>query len=46
MEVGITFYDAAYLVSAIESGFELITDDIKLKKIASSKVNTRKSSDL
>lgn len=46
MEEGITFYDATYLVSAIESGFELITDDIKLQRIASSNVNTRKSSDL
>ncbi len=43
---GLTFYDSSYLVSAIETGYELVTDDIKLYKIASSKVLVRKSSDL
>ena len=46
LEEGLTFYDSSYLVSAIETGYELVTDDIKLQKIASSKVPTRKSSDL
>ena len=46
LEEGLTFYDSSYLVSAIETGYELVTDDIKLQKIASSKVLTRKSSDL
>jgi predicted nucleic acid-binding protein len=46
LEEGLTFYDSSYLVSAIESGYELVTDDVKLHKIASSKVPTRKSSDL
>ena len=46
LENGLTFYDASYLVSAIESGYDFVTDDLKLYKIASSKVVTRKSSDL
>jgi len=46
LEEGLTFYDSSYLVSAIETGYELVTDDIKLQKIASSKVLTRRSSDL
>ena len=46
LKEGLTFYDSSYLVSAIETGYELVTDDIKLQKIASSKVLTRKSSDL
>ncbi len=46
LEEGLTFYDSSYLVSAIETGYELVTDDIRLQKIASSKVPTRKSSDL
>ena len=46
LEEGLTFYDSSYLVSAIETGYALVTDDIKLQKIASSKVLTRKSSDL
>jgi predicted nucleic acid-binding protein len=46
LEEGLTFYDSSYLVSAIETGYELVTDDIKLRKIASSKVLTRRSSDL
>ena len=46
LEEGLTFYDSSYLVSAIESGYELVTDDVKLHEIASSKVPTRKSSDL
>jgi predicted nucleic acid-binding protein len=46
LEEGLTFYDSSYLISAIESGYELVTDDVKLHEIASSKVPTRKSSDL
>ena len=46
LEEGLTFYDSSYLVSAIETGYELVTDDIKLQKIASSKVLTRRSPDL
>ena len=46
LEEGLTFYDSSYLISAIESGYELVTDDLKLHKIASSRVPTRKSSDL
>ena len=46
LEVGLTFYDSSYLISAIESGYDLVTDDLKLHKIASSKVPTRKSLDL
>ena len=46
LEEGLTFYDSSYLVSAIETGYKLVTDDIKLQKIASSKVLTRRSSDL
>lgn len=46
LKEGLTFYDSSYLVSAIESGYTLVTDDTKLQNIASSKVITRKSSDL
>ena len=46
LEKGLTFYDSSYLISAIESGYEFVTDDLKLHKIASSKVTTRKSSDI
>ncbi len=46
LEEGITFYDSSYLVSAIESGYDFVTDDLKLYRIASSKVITRKSLDL
>ncbi len=46
LEEGLTFYDSSYLVSAIETGYELVTDDMNLHKIASSKVLVRKSSDL
>ena len=46
LDEGLTFYDSSYLISAIESGCELITDDLKLHKIASSKITARKSSDL
>lgn len=46
LDEGLTFYDSSYLVSAIESGYDFVTDDLKLHKIARSKVRTRKSSDL
>ena len=46
LEEGLTFYDSSYLVSAIESGCELVTDDLRLHKIASSKITASKSSDL
>ncbi len=46
IEDGITFYDSSYLVSAIESGYDFVTDDLKLYRIASPKVITRKSLDL
>lgn len=46
LEDGLTFYDSSYLASTIEAGYDFVTDDLKLYKIASSKVTTRKSSDL
>ncbi len=46
LEKGLTFYDSSYLISAIESGYEFVTDDLKLYKIANSKIATRKSSEL
>ena len=46
LEEGLTFYDSSYLISAIESGYDFITDDVKLYNIAVTKVPTRKSSDL
>ncbi len=46
LEEGLTFYDSSYLVAAIESGYELVTDDIKLYGIANLRVSARKSSDL
>ncbi|OWP56757.1 MAG: nucleotide-binding protein [Thermoplasmatales archaeon B_DKE] len=46
LEEGLTFYDSSYLVSAIETGYNLVTDDMKLYKIASSKVRVMTSSDL
>ncbi len=41
-----SFYDAAYLHAAKERGLELITDDAKLKKVASRFVKTRSSSEI
>ncbi len=46
IEEGITFYDSSYLVSAIESGYNFVTDDLKLYRIVRSKVITRKRSEL
>ena len=46
LDEGLTFYDSSYLVSAIESGYNFVTDDLKLYSIASPKVMTRKSSEL
>ena len=46
LEEDLTFYDASYLVAAIESGRELVTDDVKLFNIVSRKVPSRKSLDL
>ena len=46
LDEGLTFYDSSYLVSAIESGYNFVTDDLKLYSIASPKVITRKSSEL
>ncbi|WP_298275931.1 hypothetical protein [Ferroplasma sp.] len=46
LEEGLTFYYASYLVSAIVSGYELVTDDVKLLKIARTKLSTRKSGKL
>lgn len=46
LEEGLTFYDSSYLVSAIETGYNLVTDDMKLYKIASSKVPVLTSSEL
>ncbi len=46
LEEGLTFYDSSYLVSAIETGYDLVTDDMKLYKIASSKIHVRASSEL
>ena len=46
LEEGLTFYDSSYLVAAVETGYELVTDDIKLHKIADLKVSVRKSSDI
>ncbi len=46
LDEGLTFYDSSYLVSAMETGYDLVTDDTKLYEIASTKVRVRKSSDL
>jgi predicted nucleic acid-binding protein len=46
LDESLTFYDSSYLVSAIDSGYDFVTDDLKLYSIASSKVVTRKSSEL
>lgn len=46
LEEGITFYDSSYLKSAIDSGYDFVTDDLKLGKIAIPLVHTQKSSDL
>jgi len=46
LEEGITFYDSSYIAAAVESGYDLITDDMKLREAAGSKVRTRGSSDL
>jgi predicted nucleic acid-binding protein len=42
----ISFYDAAYVHAAKERGLELVTDDARLKKVASKFVKTRSSSEL
>jgi predicted nucleic acid-binding protein len=41
-----SFYDAAYVHAARERGLELVTDDARLKRVASKFVKTRSSSDL
>jgi len=46
LEEGITFYDSSYVAAAIESGYDLITDDMKLLQVASSKVRTMNSTEL
>jgi predicted nucleic acid-binding protein len=46
LEEGITFYDSSYVAAAIESGCDLITDDVKLREVAGSKVRTMNSTDL
>jgi predicted nucleic acid-binding protein len=46
LEEGITFYDSSYIAAAVESGYDFITDDMKLREAASSRVRTRGSSDL
>ena len=46
LEEGITFYDSSYIAAAVESGCDFITDDMKLREAAGSKVRTRGSSDL
>ena len=46
LEEGLSFYDSSYLASAIETGYDLVTDDVKLHKAASLKVSVRKSLDL
>jgi len=46
LEEGITFYDSSYIAAAIESGCDLITDDMKLWEVACSKVRTMNSTDL
>jgi predicted nucleic acid-binding protein len=46
MELGLTFYDSSYLSSAIETGYDLVTDDEKLYNIAKTKVLVKKSTDL
>jgi len=46
LEEGITFYDSSYIAAALESGYDFVTDDMKLREAASSKVRTRGSSDL
>jgi predicted nucleic acid-binding protein len=46
MELGLTFYDSSYLSSAIEKGYDLVTDDEKLYNIAKTRVVVKKSTDL
>ncbi len=45
LKEGLTFYDSSFLVAAIERGYSLITDDIKLFKIAGSMITVRMSKD-
>ncbi len=37
---GITYYDASYLVAAIEGGFALVTDDKTLSQVAKNYIQT------
>jgi len=46
LEEGITFYDSSYVAAAIESGYDLITEDMKLREVAGPRVRTMGSSDL
>jgi len=39
MEEGITFYDSSYVAAAVESGYDFVTDDMKLREAAGSKVS-------
>ncbi len=46
LKEGLTFYDSSYLVAAMESGYEFVTDDLKLFEISKSKVKVRKSPEI
>jgi len=46
LEEGTTFYDSSYIAAAIESGCDFVTDDMKLREAAGSKVRTMNSTDL
>ncbi|MBE9391243.1 type II toxin-antitoxin system VapC family toxin [Fervidicoccus fontis] len=46
LKEGITFYDAVYLYIAIRNGFTLVTDDEKLKDIASKYIKAMRSAEV
>ncbi|AGO60034.1 type II toxin-antitoxin system VapC family toxin [Ferroplasma acidarmanus] len=43
---GLTFYDSSFLGASIERGYGLITDDIKLFRIASIRIAVKMTKDL
>ncbi len=43
---GLTFYDASYLVAALEGGHLLVTDDELLLKVAARRLSASRSDEL
>ncbi len=46
LKENVTFYDASYLQAAIQNKLELVTDDLKLREVASKYVKSLRSLDI